>query len=100
MATPRLFAAYPEEYTKLLRAAMKVPIRFDCKTKEIAVRWRGTFYAFRYAIVNAPAKHNIPDDLRIIAPLIRFKIDHNTLIIYHRLQPLAIQKALKNVRSS
>ena len=98
MATPKLFHDYPLEYTELLLRAMNKPIRIPFPDKLQAQRFRNHIYAFRKSIAEGLGGEGIPDDLVIIAPLIRFKIDGASVIVYHPKRSVKIGKVLENVR--
>lgn len=95
MATPRRFSDYPVEYSELLRKAMKNPIRIPFPTTEEALRMRNHIYAFRKSIRDDPSP--AVDDLILIAPLISFRIEDSTLIVYRPKRTSNIRKALDNV---
>ena len=98
MATPKLFHDYPLEYTELLLRAMNKPIRIPFPNKLQAQRFRNHIYAFRKSIAEGLSGEGIPDDLVIIAPLIRFKIDSTSVIVYHPKRSAKIGKALEHAK--
>jgi len=98
MTTPKLFINYPEEYTELLRRAMDRPIRIPFPNKIQAYRFRQHLYAFRKSIRDGREGEGIPDDLVITAPLISFKMEGSTVLIYHPDRASNIRKALENVK--
>ena len=98
MATPRLFHDYPLEYSELLLRAMDNPIRIPFPNELQARRFRNHIYAFRKSIAEGLNGEGISNDLVIIAPLIRFKIDGTSVIVYHPKSAANVKKALKSVK--
>lgn len=98
MATPRPFSYYPTEYGELFMKAVHSPISVPCASPAAAKRMRGQLYAFRtsLAVKNCGADPN----LIIIAPLISFRIEGNTLIAYRPQRAITLAKALNHVRDN
>ena len=97
MATPKLFINYPIEYTHLLRRAMNKPVRVPFPNQLEAIRFRNHLYAFRKSIRDSVEGEGVPDDLVIVAPLLSFKIEEDTLLIHHPKWASHIRKALEAV---
>jgi len=96
MATPKRFLSYPLEYSELLRRAMDKPIRIPFPNPLQAQRFRNYLYAFRKSIRDDFGE-GIPMDLVITAPLISFKIDGSSVLVYHPKRTSNIRKALEAV---
>ena len=97
MATPKRFLSYPLEYSELLRRAMDKPISIPFPNSLQAQRFRNHLYAFRKAIRDGTEAEGVPNDLIIIAPLISFKIDKSTVLVYHPKRTSNIRKALEAI---
>ncbi len=61
--------------------AARAPIKVALATKSEALRLRGRIYAFRRALVNAEGLVSGFEDLMLLAPLARMRIDGPNLII-------------------
>lgn len=97
MATPKRFLSYPIEYSELLRRAMDKPIRIPFPNPLQAQRFRNHLYAFRKSIRDSTEAEGVPEDLVITAPLISFKIDGSSVLVYHPRRTSNIRKALEAV---
>ena len=80
MPTSRPFQRYPEEYQTLFRNAFNKPVRLNFESLAEAQRARFHFYAFRRAL----RARSAPEDLKIIAPLLTFKITDTDIVVQVR----------------
>ena len=77
---------------------MDKPIRIPFPNSLQARRFRNHLYAFRTAIRTGTEADGVPADLVITAPLISFKMDGASVLVYHPKRTSNIRKALENVR--
>jgi hypothetical protein len=79
MVTPRQFSTYDPMLQTLFLTAYERPITLDFPTELDAKRQRKQFYAFRDAIAYSKTA---PENLKIVAKLLSFKLEGIKLIIY------------------
>jgi len=79
MPTPKLFAAYPEEYKDLFFSACRGRMIVSLGKPSEAKRLRARLYAYRAALMAEP---DLAPELALIAPVVKFSIESGDLVLY------------------